>query len=139
MRGLKVHAKIAMVVRREDSGRRVYAYVGTGNFNEKTAHIYGDHGIFTCDERITRYVEQVFLFLAGEIEEPKTEHLLVAPFTMRKGFNRLIEHEAERASAGEPLGMVLKMNSLEDPKIIRRLYDASVAGVPIDIIVREIC
>jgi polyphosphate kinase len=139
MRGLKVHAKIAMVVRREGSDRRVYAYVGTGNFNEKTAHIYGDHGIFTCDERITGDVEQVFRFLAGEIEEPKTEHLLVAPFTMRKGFNRLIAHEAERATAGEPSGMVLKMNSLEDPKIISRLYDASVAGVPIDIIVRGIC
>ena len=130
MRGLKVHAKIAMVVRREGSDRRVYAYVGTGNFNEKTAHIYGDHGIFTCDERITGDVEQVFRFLAGEIEEPKTEHLLVAPFTMRKGFNRLIAHEAERATAGEPSGIVLKMNSLEDPKIISRLYDASVAGVP---------
>ena len=139
MRGLKVHAKIAMVVRREDSSRRVYAYVGTGNFNEKTAHIYADHGIFTCDERITRDVEQVFLFLAGEIEKPKTEHLLVAPFTMRKGFNRLIKHEAERAAGGEPSGMMLKMNSLEDPKIISRLYDASVAGVPIDIIVRGIC
>lgn len=139
MQGLKVHAKIAMAVRREDEGRRLYCFVGTGNFNEKTARIYADHGIFTCDERITRDVEQVFLFLAGEIEEPETEHLLVAPFTLRKGFNRLIKHEAKRATAGEPSGMTLKMNSLEDPKIIARLYDASVAGVPIDIIVRGIC
>ena len=89
MKGLKVHAKIALVVKGECDGPRQYAYVGTGNFNEKTANVYTDHGIFTSDQRITKDVEQVFHFLAGEIEEPKTEHLLVAPFTLRKGFNRL--------------------------------------------------
>jgi len=139
MKGLKVHAKIALVARRGAEGRELFAYVGTGNFNEKTARVYTDHGIFTSDERITRDVEQVFRFLAGEIEEPVTEHLLVAPFTLRKRFNRLIEHESDRAAAGLPSGMTLKMNALEDSKIIRRLYDASVAGVPIDIIVRGIC
>lgn len=139
MKGLKVHAKIAMVARREDGERKLYAYVGTGNFNEKTASIYTDHGIFTCDERITKDVDQVFKFLAGEIDEPHTEHLLVAPFTLRKGFNRLIEHEADRAAAGKPSGMTLKMNSLEDPKIIKRLYKASVAGVPMELIIRGIC
>lgn len=139
MKGLKVHAKIAMVSRREAEGRRLYAYVGTGNFNEKTARIYADHGIFTCDPRITRDVEQVFLFLAGEVEEPQTEHLLVAPFTLRKGFNRLIAHERKRAEEGRPSGMTLKMNSLEDPKIIEKVYAASTAGVPIDVIVRGIC
>jgi len=139
MKGLKVHAKIALIVRRGAAGRELYAYVGTGNFNEKTARVYTDHGIFTCDERIIRDVEQVFRFLAGEVEEPVTEHLLVAPFTLRKGFNRLIQHEAERAASGLPSGMTLKLNALEDPKIIKRLYDASVAGVPIDIIVRGVC
>jgi polyphosphate kinase len=139
MQGLKVHAKVALVVSREDGERRLYSYVGTGNFNEKTAKVYTDHGIFTCDPRITQDVEQVFRFLAGEVQEPHTEHLLVAPFTLRKRFNRLIEHEAERASAGRPSGMTLKMNSLEDEKIIDRLYEASRAGVPIDIIVRGIC
>lgn len=139
MKGLKVHAKIAMVVRAESDGRRRYAYVGTGNFNEKTARIYADHGIFTADERITKDVEQVFHFLNGDVEEPETEHLLVAPFTLRKGFNRLIRHEEKRAAEGRPSGMTLKMNSLQDEKIIRRLYDASVAGVPIDVIVRGIC
>lgn len=139
MKGLKVHAKIAMVVRAESDGRRRYAYVGTGNFNEKTARIYADHGIFTADERLTKDVEQVFHFLNGDIEEPQTEHLLVAPFTLRKGFNRLISHEKKRAADGKPSGMTLKMNSLQDGKIIRRLYDASAAGVPIDIIVRGIC
>jgi polyphosphate kinase len=139
MQGLKVHAKIALVVSREGGERRLYSYVGTGNFNEKTARVYTDHGIFTCDPRITRDVEQVFHFLAGEVQEPRTDHLLVAPFTLRKTFNRLIEHEAERAGAGQPSGMTLKMNSLEDEKIVDRLYEASRARVPIDIIVRGIC
>jgi polyphosphate kinase len=139
MKGLKVHAKIALIVKRETEGRALYAYVGTGNFNERTSRVYTDHGIFTCDERITRDVEQVFRFLAGEVDEPVAEHLLVAPFTLRKGFDRLIAHESERASAGLPSGITLKMNALEDPKIIARLYDASVAGVPIDLIVRGIC
>ena len=139
MKGLKVHAKIALVVSEELGARRLYSYVGTGNFNEKTAAAYTDHGIFTCDERITKDLEQVFRFLAGEIKEPKTEHVLVAPFTLRKRLNRLIAHEAERAAAGEPSGITLKMNALEDEKIIKRLYEASVSGVPIDIIVRSIC
>ncbi len=139
MRGLKVHAKIAMVVRREGGKRVRYAYVGTGNFNEKTSRIYADHGIFTADERITVDVEQVFLFLAGEVDEPRVEHLLVAPFTLRKGFNRLIEHERDRALEGRESGMALKMNALQDGKIIGRLYEASVAGVPIRLIVRGIC
>jgi polyphosphate kinase len=139
MQGLKVHAKIALVACREDGERRLYAYVGTGNFNEKTSRVYTDHGIFTCDARITDDVDQVFRFLAGEVKEPRTEHLLVAPFTLRKSFNALIAHEAERAAAGGPSGMTLKMNSLEDEKIIERLYEASCAGVPIDLVVRGIC
>jgi polyphosphate kinase len=139
MQGLKVHAKIALVAAREDGERRLYAYVGTGNFNEKTSRVYTDHGVFTCDPRITNDVDQVFRFLAGKMKEPQTEHMLVAPFTLRKSFNRLIEHEAERAAAGMPCGMTLKMNSLEDEKVIERLYEASCAGVPIDIIVRGIC
>jgi polyphosphate kinase len=139
MKGLKVHAKIALVVSQERGTRREYAYVGTGNFNEKTARVYTDHGIFTCDPRVTKDVQEVFWFLAGEIDEPRTEHLLVAPFTMREGFNRLIAHEAARAAAGRPAGMTLKMNALEDEDIIERLYEASVAGVPIDVIVRGIC
>ena len=138
MKGLKVHAKIALIVRRPGDGPTMYGYVGTGNFNEKTAKVYTDHGIFTCDERITRDLRQVFGFLAGELDEPKTEHLLVAPFTLRKGFNRLIDFEADQARSGLPSGMTLKMNALEDEKIIRRLYEASMAGVPIDLIVRGI-
>ncbi|MEQ1856382.1 MAG: polyphosphate kinase 1 [Longimicrobiales bacterium] len=139
MQGLKVHAKLALVVSREAGERRLYTYVGTGNFNEKTSRIYTDHGVFTRDPRITRDVEQVFHFLASEIEAPQPEHLLVAPFTMRGAFDALIRHETERAAAGQPSGMTLKLNSLEDDQIIARLYEASCAGVPIDIIVRGIC
>jgi len=139
IRGLKVHAKICLIARREEDGVRRYGYVGTGNFNEKTAGIYTDHGIFTADERITADLDQVFQFLAGEIEEPEIHHLLVAPFTLRSGFNALIEAEGAAAAAGEPSGITLKMNALEDAQIIPLLYDASVAGVPIDIIVRGIC
>ncbi|MDA0311601.1 MAG: polyphosphate kinase 1 [Gemmatimonadetes bacterium] len=139
IRGLKVHAKIWLIARREEDGVRRYGYVGTGNFNEKTAGIYTDHGIFTADERITADLDQVFQFLAGEIEEPEIHHLLVAPFTLRSGFNALIEAEGATAAEGKASGITLKMNALEDAQIIPLLYDASVAGVPIDIIVRGIC
>jgi polyphosphate kinase len=139
MKGLKVHAKIALVVRRQDGERHLAAYIGTGNFNEKTARVYADHGIFTCDPQITRDVEQVFAFLEGEIETPVTEQLLVAPFTLRQSLEDLIAAEAEYARAGQPSGIMLKLNALEDADIIERLYDASEAGVPIDIIVRGIC
>jgi polyphosphate kinase len=139
MQGLKVHAKIALVARREGSERRLYSYVGTGNLNEKTSRIYADHGVFSADERITKDVEQVFHFLDGRIEEPDVHHLLVAPRTLRKGFNCLIDGEIEAAKKGEACGMMLKMNAIEDPKIIRRLYEASQAGVPIKMIVRGIC
>jgi polyphosphate kinase len=139
MPGLKVHAKLALIARREGDGRRLYAYVGTGNLNEKTSRIYADHGVFTADERITRDVEQVFHFLEGRVEKPEVHHLLVAPRTLRKGFNRLIDAEIQAAEKGEPCGMTLKMNALEDPKIIKRLYKASRAGVPIRLLVRGIC
>ncbi len=139
IRGLKVHAKVAMVVRREGGAARRYGFLGTGNFNEKTARIYADHGLFTCDERITADLARLFAHLAGELDEPEFEHLLVAPFTLRKGFNALIDHERDRAAAGQPSGMVLKMNALQDEKIIRRLYDAAAAGVPVEVIVRGIC
>ena len=137
--GLKVHAKLAMARRSEGDGHRLYAYLATGNLNEKTAGLYADHGLFTRDERLTRDVREVFRFLAGEIEEIVPKHLLVAPSTMRSGFYDLIKAEAKAARAGEPSGMILKMNSLEDTKIIKKLCKASKAGVPIQLIVRGIC
>jgi polyphosphate kinase len=139
MPGLKVHAKIALVLRREGEALRGYAFLGTGNFNEKTARHYGDIALLTADKRLTGDVEQVFGFLNGERTQSPFDHLLVAPFAMRKGFYRLIDAEIERARAGEEAAVLLKMNSLEDEKIIRRLYKASNAGVRIQIVVRGIC
>jgi len=137
--GLKVHTKLALVVRREGEARRCYAYLGTGNFNEKTARLYTDHGLMTADPRLADEVRSVFAFLAGDAEDPAFGHLLVAPFHLRQAFNKLIDFEIAEAQAGREAWMVLKMNSLEDPKIIARLYEASRAGVRIRIIVRGIC
>lgn len=137
--GLKVHAKLILVVRREAEGRRGYAYLGTGNLNEKTARFYGDHGLLTADPRLTDEVQRVFDFLTGREAAPAFAHLLVAPFTMRKAFNRLIDYEISEAEAGRPAGMTLKMNSLEDRKMVERLYRAGRAGVPVQLVVRGIC
>ncbi len=139
MPGLKVHAKIALVMRREGDQLVRYGYLGTGNFNEKTARIYVDTALMTADERLTCEIEKVFGFLCGKLKKPQFDHLLVAPFAMRKQFYNLIEKEIEEAFAGRKGAMVLKMNSLEDPKIINKLYKASRAGVQIRIIVRGIC
>ena len=113
--------------------------MGTGNFNEKTARVYTDHGVLTAHEGITADLEQVFGFLAGEIEEPELGHLLVAPFNLREGFYALLDAEAEAARAGKPSGVTLKMNALQDRKIIAKIYETSRAGVPIQAIVRGIC
>ena len=137
--GIKVHAKLALVVRREEGERRLYTYLGTGNFNETTAHFYADFGVFTTDPRLTREVEAVLQYLAGELEEPSFEHLLVAPFTLRGACYELIEREAQAAREGRPSGITLKMNALEDEDIIARLYEASRAGVPIRLVIRGIC
>jgi len=137
--GLKVHAKLLMIVRREAGKKARYAWLGTGNFNEKTARLYSDLALLTIDPRLTGEVRRVFDFLVGTTREPEFEHLLVAPFHLRKQFYRLIDQEINAAAAGEPAGMILKMNSLEDRRIIARLYDASRAGVNIRMIIRGIC
>jgi polyphosphate kinase len=136
--GLKVHAKLALARWKEGDGHRLYAYLGSGNLNEKTAKLYADHGLLTADARLTEGVLQVFKRLAGEIETPVSEHLLIAPKTLRSGFYALIDAEIEAAKAGRPSGIILKMNSLQDEKMIKRLYKASEAGVPIQLIVRGI-
>jgi polyphosphate kinase len=126
-------------VRREGKERRQYAYLGTGNFNEKTARFYTDWGLLTSDPRLTVDVESVFHFLAGEREDPEFHHCLVAPFNLRSRLCELIDAEAEAARSGRDAGIVAKLNSLEDHEIIERLCEASVAGVPVDMIVRGIC
>ncbi|HZD06292.1 MAG TPA: polyphosphate kinase 1, partial [Longimicrobiales bacterium] len=137
--GLKVHAKLALAVRREGGDRRRYAYLGTGNFNEHTARFYTDWGLLTADPRLTTDVESVFGYLAGELEEPVFRHCLVAPFNLRSGFYHLVDREIEAARAERESGIIAKMNSLEDRGMIERLYEASRAGVPMRMVVRGIC
>lgn len=136
---LKVHSKLALVSRKEGAETQWYAYLGTGNFNEVTSRIYADHGLFTADTRLTHDARKVFSFLSGEEKKPTFEHLLVAPFYLRKAFYKLIQNEADAARAGDVGRMLLKMNSLEDQEIIDRLYEADQAGVRTEMIVRGIC
>jgi polyphosphate kinase len=136
---LKVHAKACLVRRREHGELKDYAYLATGNFNEKTSRIYSDFGLFTADERLTADAARVFRILNRESAEETFDHMLVAPFTLRKGLNKLIDGEIDAAKKGKRAWMKLKCNSLEDPKIIKRLYKASSAGVKTEAVVRGIC
>ena len=137
--GIKVHAKMALVRRREGDASRHYALLATGNFNEKTARVYSDHSLMTADERLTGEVRRVFRILGGEDVEPDFEHLLVAPFHLRDRFNTLIDTEIEAARAGRPSGITAKMNSLQDRGMIDRLYEAGAAGVRVQLVIRGIC
>ncbi len=139
MPDIKVHAKLVLVKRKEGGGQVGYAYLGTGNFNEKTARVYADHGLLTADPRLTRDVEEVFRYLRDEVEEPRFQELLVAPFHLREGSAGLVRREMENAARGIPSGMVLKMNSLEDIGMIDLLYEANEAGVHTNLVVRGIC
>ncbi len=139
MPALKVHAKLILVGRREGGQMVDYAALSTGNFNEKTARIYADHVLLTADRRLTVDVREVFRFLRGEVEEPETRHLLVAPWTLKSSILALIDREIDRARAGEPARLTLKMNSLEDSEPVEKLYEADGAGVETDLVVRGIC
>ena len=137
--GLKVHCKTLLVTREEDGRIKKYGYLATGNFNEKTAKLYTDLGLFTTDERIVNELSDVFDYLETRETKPEFKHLLVGKFNMRHSFYRLIDREITNAKAGKDAGMILKMNGLEEPKIIDKLYEASNAGVKIKLIVRGIC
>jgi polyphosphate kinase len=139
VRGLKTHAKTALVVRQEPSGLRSYAHIGTGNYHARTARLYTDVGLFTCDPALTRDVVNLFHYLTGHAQAPKCETLLVAPATMRSRFLELIRREAENQRAGLPARIIAKMNQLEDPAIIEALCEAAGAGVAIDLVIRGIC
>ena len=138
-RGLKTHTKLALVVRREGDGLRSYAHIGTGNYHVKTARMYTDFGLFTCDPVLTRDVVNLFHHLTGYSRAPRFEKLLVAPLNMRTRFVDLIGREAANARAGRPARIVAKVNQLEDGPICEALCEASNAGVPIDLIVRGFC
>ncbi len=136
---LKVHCKLLLIERMEGRRRRRYAYLGTGNFNERTSALYTDIGLLTADTALTAEVSEVFAHLVDRRHNPAIEQLLVAPLTLRGGMERLVDAEIANALSGKPAEMLLKMNSLEDPELIDKLYDASRAGVRIRLIVRGIC
>ena len=137
--GLKTHSKITLVVRREETGIRRYVHLATGNYNDSTAKLYTDCGIFTCDERFGEDATAVFNMLSGYSEPKKWNRLIVAPIWMKTRFLQLIEREAEHAKQGKPAEITAKMNSLCDPAIIAALYYASSCGVQINLLVRGIC
>ena len=137
--GLKTHSKIAVVVRKEEDGIRRYVHLGTGNYNDSTAKLYTDCGLFTCSEAIGEDATAVFNMLSGYSEPPSWNHLVVAPIWLRKKFLQLIRRETKHALNGRPAVIKAKMNSLCDKEIIAALYEASAAGVQIDLIVRGIC
>lgn len=137
--GLKTHSKIALVVRREEDGIRRYVHLGTGNYNDSTAKLYTDCGIFTCSEPIGEDATAVFNMLSGYSEPLSWNRLVVAPIWLRNKFLRLIHRETKNATEGKTAKIIAKMNSLCDPQIIAALYEASAAGVQIDLIVRGIC
>lgn len=139
MLGLKTHAKLALVVRKEASGLRSYVHIGTGNYHARTAHLYADVGLFTCAPAITQDVVNLFHYLTGHSQAPACSELLVAPVTMRQRLLELIHREIANRKADRPARIVAKMNQLEDPEIIDALCDASVAGVSVELIVRGFC
>ncbi len=140
MPGIKVHSKIALVERQEDGKIKQYCYLSSGNFHEDTAKIYSDFGIFTSNPNITKEVAQVFEALeTKKIEDQKFEHLLVGKFNLRQRFVEMIDREIAYAKSGKNAAIFLKMNSLEDKAMIDKLYEASEAGVNIQMIIRGIC
>ncbi|WP_109302666.1 polyphosphate kinase 1 [Aquimarina sp. AU474] len=137
--GIKVHSKILFIERIESNQPKTYGYISTGNFNEKTAKIYTDFGLMTANKKITSELSQVFQLLERKIIIPKTKKLLVSPFTTRSTFKKLIEQEIENSISGKKAYIILKLNSLQDTKMIDLLYKANNAGVKIRLIIRGIC
>ena len=137
--GLKTHAKAVLVVRREGSGVRHYVHIGTGNYHAKTARLYEDFGLFTCDRQFAADVAELFNTLTGAARTPEYRSVVVAPDHMRDWFLAEVERTIEAKRAGEDARIALKMNSLVDARCIRALYEASQAGVRVDLAVRGIC
>ncbi len=137
--GMKTHAKVTMVVRREDDGIKRYCHIGTGNYNPTSARLYTDIGVLTARADVGEEVAETFNMITGYARVPPMEHLLVAPFTLRDRVMALINRETENKRAGKPAGIRAKLNNLADPQVILALYEASRAGVPIQLCVRGIC
>ena len=135
----KTHAKVSLVVRREGDGYRTYCHFGTGNYHPITARIYTDLSFFTADPKVGRDASRLFNFITGYVEPKKTELLSISPLGLRNKLNECIDAEIENAAAGKPAVIWAKMNSLTDPQLIVKLYEASNAGVDIVLIIRGIC
>ncbi|WP_225085357.1 polyphosphate kinase 1 [Pectobacterium colocasium] len=137
--GLKIHAKLFLISRREGEKIVRYAHIGTGNFNEKTARLYTDYSLLTADERITNEVRRVFNFIENPYRPVSFEHLLVSPQNSRDKLYQLIDTEIENALANRDAGITLKVNNLVDKGLAEKLYQASSAGVKINLLVRGMC
>lgn len=137
--GLKVHSKLISITRKENGKAVNYVHIGTGNFNESTARIYSDFSLFTSEPKLGNEVEKVFQFFKNNYKTGAYSHLMVAPFFMRNKIVKLIQNEIKNAKAKKPAFIQLKMNSLTDEDLIKRLYTASNAGVKIQLIIRGIC
>ncbi|MFI3214461.1 MAG: RNA degradosome polyphosphate kinase [Eubacteriales bacterium] len=137
--GLKTHSKITLVVRREDDGIRRYVHLGTGNYNDSTAKLYTDMGMLTCSEMIGEDATAVFNMISGYSEPRSWNCLAVAPLWLKNRFISLIERERDYAKAGHPAKIIAKINSLCERDVVASLYEASAAGVQIELIVRGIC
>ena len=136
---VKTHAKIALVVRRECDGVRRYVHLGTGNYNSGTARLYTDIGLFTCNREIADDASRLFNRLTGYAPATEYQRLLVAPEYLMNALIALIDNEIEAARAGKPARLIFKMNQLEEDLMIQKLYQASQAGVQVDLLVRGIC
>ncbi len=137
--GLKVHSKVALVIRREEDDLKRYVHIATGNYNPVTSNFYTDLGLLTANEEIGADASELFNFLTGYSRQKKYRQLLVAPVNLRERMISLIRREAEHARAGRPARIAVKINRLADEAVVRELYEASQAGVPIDLVVRGVC
>ena len=137
--GLKTHAKLSLVVRDEPSGLRSYCHIGTGNYNPKTARMYEDLGILSSDQELTDDLSKLFNQLSGFAPQSSYARLLVAPRTLRPGLIERIDQEIQNAKDGMPSGVQFKLNSLLDEEFVEKLYEASQAGVSVDLVIRGIC
>jgi polyphosphate kinase len=137
--GFKTHAKLVMVVRREERGLRRYCHLGTGNYHAKTARLYTDYGLMTADESMGEDIHEIFLQLTGLTRVPRLRRLLHAPFSLHQALLTKIDRESAHARAGKPARIMAKLNALTEPTVIQALYRASRAGVDIDLIVRGVC
>lgn len=138
--GVKVHSKVALVRRVESKGFKMYAYFSTGNFHEDTSKVYSDFGLFTADTRLVNEAARLFSFLeTGQQPLQRFEHLLVGKFNLRDQLTDFIDYEISEALAGRKAKIILKLNSLQDHEMVRKLYQASEAGVEVQLIVRGIC